>query len=70
VHHGNRYEVDMKLTLINWFNAHRWIFCMNPAGWSVDDEQDYQDWLKQQPDWRGIYGRPVTDFDWPGRVQS
>jgi len=39
--------------IYKWLDSHRWLLCLNPKGWSEQDERQYKITMG---DWRG-YGR-------------
>ncbi len=36
--------------ILKWLSDHRYIFLMNPKGWTEEKEAEYQQWAWRQPD--------------------
>ncbi len=41
--------------IIKWLSDHRYIFCMNPKGWTEEKEASYKKWADKQPNFKSWY---------------
>lgn len=47
--------------IMRWISDHRYIFLMNPKGWTEQDEIEYQKFAWKHGDIRGYYQDKIKD---------